>query len=78
MLPNAIYRLESIARAVRTCKLIAYDAGRIVGIGNHAALQAVNGRYADMWSMPQQASQWIIDEIWFYCSSCHHSLLLIT
>jgi|GEM_PF-6113154 len=70
--------LRSYRSCVRTCKLVAYDAGRIVECGNHAALQAVNGRYADMWSMQQQASQWIIDEIGFYCSTCMDSLLLIT
>ncbi|CAM3550156.1 ABC transporter ATP-binding protein/permease [Polaromonas hydrogenivorans] len=54
------HRLSTVVDAH---EILVMDAGRIVERGNHAALLAANGRYADMWAMQQQASERILDEI---------------
>jgi ATP-binding cassette subfamily B protein len=54
------HRLSTVVDAH---EILVMDAGRIVERGNHAALLAANGRYADMWAMQQQASEKILDEI---------------
>ena len=36
-------------------KILVMDAGRIIERGNHAALLAANGRYAQMWALQQSA-----------------------
>ena len=54
------HRLSTVVDAH---EILVMDAGRIVERGNHAALLAANGRYADMWAMQQQASERVLDEI---------------
>ncbi|MFZ2387680.1 MAG: ABC transporter ATP-binding protein/permease [Polaromonas sp.] len=54
------HRLSTVVDAH---EILVMDAGRIVERGNHAALLAAQGRYADMWAMQQQASERILDEI---------------
>ena len=54
------HRLSTVVDAH---EILVMDAGRIVERGNHNALLAANGRYADMWAMQQQASERILDEI---------------
>ncbi len=54
------HRLSTVVDAH---EILVMDAGRIVERGNHAALLAANGRYADMWAMQQQASERVMDEI---------------
>ncbi|WP_198026787.1 ABCB family ABC transporter ATP-binding protein/permease [Polaromonas glacialis] len=54
------HRLSTVVDAH---EILVMDAGRIVERGNHNALLAANGRYADMWAMQQQASDNILDEI---------------
>ena len=55
------HRLSTVVDAH---EILVMDHGRIVERGNHAALLAANGRYADMWAMQQQqSSEWILDEI---------------
>ena len=55
------HRLSTVVDAH---EILVMDAGRIVERGNHAALLAANGRYADMWAMQQQqSSEGILDEI---------------
>ena len=54
------HRLSTVVDAH---EILVMDAGRIVERGNHNALLAANGRYADMWAMQQQASDKILDEI---------------
>jgi len=34
---------------------LVLDAGRIVERGSHAALLAMNGRYAEMWALQQSS-----------------------
>ena len=53
------HRLSTVVDAH---EILVMDAGRIVERGNHQALLAANGRYADMWAMQQQASERILDE----------------
>jgi len=54
------HRLSTVVDAH---EILVMDAGRIVERGSHADLLAANGRYADMWTMQQQASERILDEI---------------
>ena len=55
------HRLSTVVDAH---EILVMDAGRIVERGNHGALLAANGRYADMWAMQQQqSSEGILDEI---------------
>jgi ATP-binding cassette subfamily B protein len=54
------HRLSTVVDAH---EILVMDAGRIVERGNHAALLAANGRYAEMWALQQQASEHILDEI---------------
>ncbi len=55
------HRLSTVVDAH---EILVMDHGRIVERGNHAALLAANGRYADMWAMQQQhSSEGILDEI---------------
>ena len=55
------HRLSTVVDAH---EILVMDGGRIVERGNHAALLAANGRYADMWAMQQQqSSEGILDEI---------------
>ena len=54
------HRLSTVVDAH---EILVMDAGRIVERGSHAALLAVNGRYAEMWAMQQQASERNLDEI---------------
>ncbi|MDO8719203.1 MAG: ABC transporter ATP-binding protein/permease [Polaromonas sp.] len=54
------HRLSTVVDAH---EILVMDAGRISERGNHAALLAANGRYAEMWALQQQASEHILDEI---------------
>ena len=36
-------------------EILVMDAGRIIERGNHTALLAANGRYAQMWALQQSA-----------------------
>lgn len=54
------HRLSTVVDAH---EILVMDAGRIVERGSHADLLAANGRYADMWTMQQQASEQVLDEI---------------
>jgi ATP-binding cassette, subfamily B, heavy metal transporter len=53
------HRLSTVVDAH---EILVMDAGRIIERGNHAALLAAGGRYAEMWAMQQQSQQ-IEDEI---------------
>jgi ABC-type transport system involved in Fe-S cluster assembly fused permease/ATPase subunit len=46
------HRLSTVVDAH---EILVMDAGRIVERGNHAALLAANGRYAQMWALQQSA-----------------------
>ncbi|NMM06665.1 ABC transporter ATP-binding protein/permease [Polaromonas sp.] len=48
------HRLSTVVDAH---EILVMDAGRIIERGNHAALLAANGRYAEMWAMQQQSQQ---------------------
>jgi ATP-binding cassette, subfamily B, heavy metal transporter len=48
------HRLSTVVDAH---EILVLDAGRIIERGNHAALLAANGRYAEMWAMQQQSQQ---------------------
>jgi ABC-type transport system involved in Fe-S cluster assembly fused permease/ATPase subunit len=54
------HRLSTVVDAH---EILVMDAGRIIERGNHAALLAANGRYAEMWTLQQQASEHILDQI---------------
>jgi ABC-type transport system involved in Fe-S cluster assembly fused permease/ATPase subunit len=54
------HRLSTVVDAH---EILVMDAGRIIERGNHAALLAANGRYAEMWALQQQASEHILDEV---------------
>jgi ABC-type transport system involved in Fe-S cluster assembly fused permease/ATPase subunit len=45
------HRLSTVVDAH---EILVMDAGRIIERGNHVALLAANGRYAEMWSLQQQ------------------------
>jgi len=38
-------------------EILVMDAGRIIERGNHAALLAAQGRYAEMWALQQQSAE---------------------
>jgi ABC-type transport system involved in Fe-S cluster assembly fused permease/ATPase subunit len=44
-------------------EILVMEAGRIIERGNHTALLAMQGRYAEMWALQQQASDRVDDEI---------------
>jgi ATP-binding cassette subfamily B protein len=46
------HRLSTVVDAH---EILVMDAGRIIERGNHAALLAANGRYAEMWALQQSA-----------------------
>ena len=46
------HRLSTVVDAY---EILVLDAGRIVERGSHAALLAMNGRYAEMWALQQSA-----------------------
>jgi ATP-binding cassette subfamily B protein len=46
------HRLSTVVDAH---EILVLDAGRIVERGSHAALLALNGRYAEMWALQQSA-----------------------
>ena len=46
------HRLSTVVDAH---EILVMDAGRIIERGNHAALLAAKGRYAQMWALQQQA-----------------------
>ena len=46
------HRLSTVVDAH---KILVMDAGRIIERGNHAALLALNGRYASMWALQQSS-----------------------
>ena len=46
------HRLSTVVDAH---EILVMDAGRIVERGNHTALLALNGRYAQMWALQQSA-----------------------
>ena len=48
------HRLSTVVDAH---EILVMDAGRIIERGNHAALLAAGGRYAEMWAMQQQSQQ---------------------
>jgi len=48
------HRLSTVVDAH---EILVMDAGRIVERGNHAALLALNGRYAQMWALQQQGAE---------------------
>ena len=54
------HRLSTVVDAH---EILVLEAGRIIERGNHAALLAASGRYAEMWAMQQQASERVWDEI---------------
>jgi ABC-type transport system involved in Fe-S cluster assembly fused permease/ATPase subunit len=54
------HRLSTVVDAH---EILVMDAGRVIERGNHAALLAANGRYAEMWALQQQASDHILDEV---------------
>jgi len=46
------HRLSTVVEAH---EILVMDAGRVVERGTHAELLALNGRYAQMWALQQQA-----------------------
>ncbi|MBI2746464.1 MAG: ABC transporter ATP-binding protein/permease [Burkholderiales bacterium] len=54
------HRLSTVVDAH---EILVMDAGRIVERGNHAALLAARGRYAEMWALQQQSGERVEDEI---------------
>ncbi|WP_293466963.1 ABC transporter ATP-binding protein/permease [Polaromonas sp.] len=54
------HRLSTVVDAH---EILVMDAGRVIERGNHVALLAANGRYAEMWALQQQASEHILDEV---------------
>ena len=46
------HRLSTVVDAH---EILVMDAGRIIERGNHAALLALNGRYASMWALQQNS-----------------------
>jgi len=48
------HRLSTVVDAH---EILVMDAGRIIERGNHAALLALNGRYAQMWALQQQGGE---------------------
>ena len=48
------HRLSTVVDAH---EILVMDAGRIIERGNHAALLAAQGRYADMWALQQQSAE---------------------
>jgi ATP-binding cassette subfamily B protein len=48
------HRLSTVVDAH---EILVMDAGRIIERGNHAALLAANGRYAEMWALQQQSTE---------------------
>jgi ATP-binding cassette subfamily B protein len=48
------HRLSTVVDAH---EILVMDAGRIVERGNHTALLALNGRYAQMWALQQQGGE---------------------
>jgi ABC-type transport system involved in Fe-S cluster assembly fused permease/ATPase subunit len=48
------HRLSTVVDAH---EILVMDAGRIIERGNHAALLAAKGRYAQMWALQQQAGE---------------------
>ena len=48
------HRLSTVVDAH---EILVMDAGRIIERGNHAALLAAQGRYADMWALQQQSGE---------------------
>jgi len=48
------HRLSTVVDAH---EILVMDAGRIVERGNHAALLAAQGRYAEMWALQQQSAE---------------------
>ena len=47
------HRLSTVVDAH---EILVMDTGRIVERGNHTALLAAQGRYAQMWALQQQSS----------------------
>jgi ABC-type transport system involved in Fe-S cluster assembly fused permease/ATPase subunit len=54
------HRLSTVVDAH---EILVMEAGRIIERGNHTALLAMQGRYAEMWALQQQASDRVDDEI---------------
>jgi len=54
------HRLSTVVDAH---EILVMEAGRIIERGNHAALLAMQGRYAEMWALQQQASDRVDDEV---------------
>ena len=54
------HRLSTVVDAH---EILVMEAGRIIERGNHTALLAMQGRYAEMWALQQQASDRVEDEI---------------
>ncbi len=54
------HRLSTVVDAH---EILVMEAGRIIERGNHAALLAMQGRYAEMWALQQQASDRVEDEM---------------
>ena len=54
------HRLSTVVDAH---EILVMDAGHIIERGNHAALLALGGRYADMWALQQQSGDRVEDKI---------------
>jgi ATP-binding cassette, subfamily B, heavy metal transporter len=54
------HRLSTVVDAH---EILVMEAGQIIERGNHTALLAMQGRYAEMWALQQQASDRVEDEI---------------
>jgi ABC-type transport system involved in Fe-S cluster assembly fused permease/ATPase subunit len=54
------HRLSTVVDAH---EILVMDAGHIIERGNHTALLAAQGRYAEMWALQQQSKEQVDDEI---------------